>query len=262
MKKLKIVIIISILVGLPVMSFFISKAVLINSPRQEIQPTGIRKTDKIISSGLLVEKDVTQLIAEADVIVYGTIYDNGDPIKIRSVASVRAAADGEDVSGSFSVFTDYYIDPEIILQNRRPEYDISNVPIRLEGGIIDGLEVIAELEPPFEIGNKYLLFLKYPGIGGGYITNETQFYIAGAVQGRYEETEGDPILRTYFGDREITLEELVKQVEEFEASGEPVKTQWEEFLENQNHNIETGFITQEEYDRFIEEAQMYAEIIE
>ena len=33
---------------------------------------------------------------------------------------------------------------------------------------------------------------------------------------------------------------------------------YQEFLENQQYNLETGFISQEEYDRFLSEAQRYA----
>ena len=35
----------------------------------------------------------------------------------------------------------------------------------------------------------------------------------------------------------------------------------DEFLENQKHNLESGFISQQEYDSYLAEENMYAEIV-
>jgi hypothetical protein len=133
---------------------------------------------------------------------------------------------------------------------------------------VEQVKVIAEDAPVLEIGQKYVVFLYHPGRGGGYNTQGNYFYVTGASQGVYEESSesdgesGYVLTRQSADGATLTQEELIAQIATVEASNIPHRTRMEIFSENIAKNLESGFISAEEYDQLLEDAQTYAQIID
>lgn len=201
-------------------------------------------------SGLLVEKDSEDLKKESMLIVRGKVIGQSDPFEILPV-----------FGDSPSIFTDYYIEVYEIL---RGDCDsTAPVTVRIQGGIIGNYGVYVEDTAELNVDDEVLLFLYAPGMGSGYNTKGDYYYVLGELQGAFFEEYDD---NTYINDttgKEIDMSEFAAEIELFNANN-PVNENlvYEEFLENQEKNLESGFITQEEYYQIIEEASEYAAIID
>jgi hypothetical protein len=207
--------------------------------------------DTITISGSLAEKDLTQLILYSDIVVTGRVIEKSEAIKIRPVTG-----------GDYSLFTDYYIKAIDVLKGENTFEINMQIPVRIQGGKTDNLEVIVEEAPELIIGEEYLLFLFRPGRGGGYNTEGNYFYITGAVQGIYSvvnhgETQ---FFISQMDNPELTIENVISRINE--NIHIEVKTKMEEFLENNLRNLESGFITEDEYYQFIEGANTFATIVD
>jgi len=62
---------------------------------------------------------------------------------------------------------------------------------------------------------------------------------------------------------EVVYHEIAEQIEEYTEEN-PVNENivYDEFLNNLNLNLESGFISQDEYNRLLAEAQVYATILD
>lgn len=225
-----------------------------------------------IKSGILNELSMEELIEESALIIYGTVTGNSDPFEIMSV------------SNGSSIFTDYYIQPSIVF---RGDASISDpITVRMEGGKIGNVEVIAEEDAELNVGDSYILFLYKPGMGGGFNTEGDYYYIKGCHQGVFE-SDADFLfdVNTIAGDAdELDIEEIIQENEDLlfaseseelfelaEFVGEVQESNIESpidetlevntFMDNLKKNLETGFITQEEYDMYLAETSQYAKII-
>jgi hypothetical protein len=201
-------------------------------------------------SGLLAAKDIPQLIMESDIIVFGKVIEASDPIKICPVGG-----------GDYSLFTDYYFDAIDVLKSSELFDNMNRIPVRIHGGVTKDLIVVHGEEPKLTIGNEYLLFLFKPGMGAGYNTEGEYCYVTGATQGTYSFVNNDGIqkLVPQLGTQTLTMGELKQQINDF--SSVAVKTKMEIFKENLLKNIESGFISEDEYSIFLDEANTYATII-
>jgi hypothetical protein len=234
------------------LSFFIVFISIQNGNTQPQELLSIQdETKKVIISGLLVAKDIPLLIMESDIIVFGKVIEASNPIKIRPVGG-----------GDYSLFTDYYFKPIEVLKSSEFFDNISKIPVRIQGGVTDDLIVFHEGEPKLEIGNEYILFLFRPGMGAGYNTEGDYYYVTGATQGTYTFVINDTIqeLVPQLGAQSLTMNELKQQISNF--SNVAVKTKMEVFQENLLKNIESGFISEDEYSIFLDEVNTYATIID
>lgn len=219
------------------------------------------RTTCVISS-LLAGMSQEELIENSTLIMKATLIDKSSGFQI------------EAVYGGKSIFTDYYFEPEEIL---RGEAENSPVTVRINEGIADGIEVINETPYGFEIGGEYVLFLYAPSYGGGYNTEGDYYYVTGAQQGVFrldsvQSRSTDEVYQsvifedvpeeTIRASDELTSFVLSDFSEEIAAMNESAPPQedldYQKFLEAQQENLESGFISQEEYDRFIWESQQYA----
>jgi hypothetical protein len=205
--------------------------------------------DTIAVSSSLVAKDVPQLIESSDIIACGTVVSKNAPIKILPV-----------FGGDFSIFSDFIFEIENSYLHANATPENSSVSVRIHGGTVDGLNVIVEEAPVLEVGGKYLLFLYRPGRGGGYNTVGDYYYVNGASQGIYIMNENE-YTRQLSGTN-IEIEVLQSLIAEYEATGTPRITALEEFTQNQIRNLDSGAITEEEYETFITNANTYATIID
>ncbi len=205
----------------------------------------------VVVSGSIAEKDLNELKKNSTLVVYGEVVDVSEPFKVKPVGG-----------GDASIFTDYYIDAKNILRgDKKSLSDTSKIPVRIQGGEIDGMTVVAEEETTLVVGETYLLFLIDPNRGGGYNTDGEYFYINGLKQGVYKEkTNGN--LENEKSNEKINLGSIISEMAKINKEV-PLSTKEEDqFYENLEKNLASGFIDEEEYNTLIENSEIYAEIIE
>ena len=126
--------------------------------------------------------------------------------------------------------------------------------------------MIWEDAPTLEVDETYLLFLYKPQMGGSFNTEGDYYYLSGDTRGIYPVDSATTFSRTTNdvytssdGTKRISHNELIQLIDQVnEEIPADIDMRYQEFLENQQYNLETGFISQEEYDRFLSEAQRYA----
>ena len=196
-------------------------------------------------SSALVYRSLDDLMVTSDLILRGSVISSSS-FKIAPV-----------FGGEPMIFTDYLIRPAAVLRGEAK----NDVTVRIKGGNLDNETVISDAGPDLTKGEEYLLFLYSPNMGGGYNTEGDYYYVRGANQGAfskaYEETYKSAVSGTELSYSKLSndLSAINKEV--------PVGTysSLNEFIANQKKNIETGFITQEEYDRGMKEIEIYAAIV-
>jgi hypothetical protein len=197
-------------------------------------------------SGILAEKTFDALTTEACLIVKGTVADRSEAFQIRSP------------SGSLANHTDYTIDITNVFRGNAEQS--GGITVRVQGGTVGEYTETYEHSPVLEEGKDYLLFLYKPGRGGAFNTNGDYYYILGLSQGIYaEQTDGTYVSQSGSIVTNAELEAAVSAL-----SDTPVDTDFfrNEFLSNQARNLESGFITQEEYENMIANIDIYASAVE
>lgn len=192
-------------------------------------------------SGLLAEVSTEDLFSQSSLIVRGRVSGHSDAFQIQSP------------SGSVANFTDYYFTVDNIL---RGNYEPSTVTVRLHGGTVGNYTEIYEDAPTINEDTEYLLFLYRPGRGGAFNTEGDYYYILGLTQGIFvEESEGVFLSET--GEK-LTSNMFLSTIADV-----PVNENYfrEQYIHNQQLNLENGFITQEEYDSRMANIDQYATII-
>jgi len=179
--------------------------------------------------------------------------------KIVKQSEIFTVTPASGVEGSN--FSDYYLQVSDVLRGEASKTDL--VPIRIEGGDTKELSVVVECQPDIKIGDEVIALLYKPNMGGAYNTDEDYYRIVGMDQGLYFINNGDSkktIAENHRGES-VDFKELEKKMSAFTKKN-PINYNWvyEEVMENVKKNLETGFISQEEYDSIIDEIGKYATV--
>lgn len=180
-----------------------------------------------------------ELVQHASLIVLGSITKSSDPFGIRPVFG------GDPVN--------YYDWTVIIESTYRGEAASNTITVRTP----------ADFGERLQAGSSALMFLYQPGMGGGYNTEGDYYYIYGRDLGLYYLTDAQTPCRVYnMAGTTKTWDSFMDEIAGLSAQY-PVneKLEYEAALENLKTNLETGFITQAEYDNYLAELQVYAEIV-
>jgi len=202
------------------------------------------KGDTMYISGTIVERDLDDLLEKSCLVVEGTVVGHSDSFQIKSI------------TGAVANYTDYYLETSTIL---RGETEDKEVTIRVQGGTVDKYTEIYENSPALKVGDTYLVFLYEPGRGGSFNTAGEYYYILGLTQGVFTKNGN-----SYTPQNGLTVSTEELQIKVTAKSDNPVDEYYfrNEYIENQKRNLETGFITQEEYDSLMKNIDVYATIIE
>lgn len=213
----------------------------------------------MVKSGVLAEVTYDDLLQDASVIVKAHTTNISEAFSIQSV------------NGAVSNFTDYTLEADRVLKGRLAENETFTV--RLEGGTVNGQKVVVEEAPQLSVDEPVLLFLYQPNMGGGFNTEGDYYYVLGMMQGAFYPEKGSDekthaASTTTFTNKlgtSISLQTLANDLANMQQTVETNDANdngvYEKFLENQKKNLESGFITQEEYEQGLNEAKQYATII-
>lgn len=205
-------------------------------------------------SNMIAEKTTEQLIEESDLIAVCELKEISDAFQI------------ESVGGGVMNFTDSYFETTEILRGDPPD-DSGIITVRTQGGMVDNWSVVMSDKYEFQYDKKYLLFLVHAGMGGGYNTEGDYYYLNGSWQGIFplEETTtnslkaSSEIIENGRGTDSIQLDAVRSEIEALNKIGPPDENAaYEKAMENQKANLDSGWITQEEYEEALEIYQQYA----
>lgn len=195
-------------------------------------------------SGTLVERSLDDLYEQSALVAYGTITGQSEAFQI------------QNVSGPIANFTDYYFR---INSTLRGSAESDTVTVRVQGGTVGNYTEVYEFSPSLEADNEYLLFLYKPGRGGAYNTAGDYYYVLGLTQGSFsEDSNGNFVSES---GEVISQESLISALNADDL--DPVDENYfrNEYIANQQRNLENGFITQEEFDEMMENIDQYATIV-
>jgi hypothetical protein len=192
--------------------------------------------------GLLEEKSVDDLFEQSSLAVVGVVTGTSAGFQIRSP------------SGSIANFTDYYVSVSDLI---RGSTDGEMITVRVQGGTAEGITEIYEPTATLEEGEEYLLFLYQPGRGGAFNTEGDYYYVLGLSQGVFSSNDS-----SHFVSQSGTV--LAQETLVSRAMEKPVDEDYfrNEFINNQELNLENGVITLEEYNEAMENLDVYATIVE
>lgn len=210
-----------------------------NNTSREAPPkkANITEPEKIYKMhGQLPEMSLNRMVERSSLIVYGEIIDHSDSFVVKSGYGDRRA------------YTDYYLKPHEIL---RGESKGDEITIRLEGGYLDGHFMESVNEAKLEVGKEYLLLLEKPR---KISQTESDFYfVTNKSQGAFEVENNlfnieDSVIVSDWSMAEFKnqLTFLSKKYPVVENLAE------QETDENMKENLESGWITQKEYDEYLE----------
>ncbi len=242
-------------------------------------------TEIITAEGVSVEENLFEVSERSSLILYGRVSHISEPILLRTVYD------------SVSVHTDVEITPEKVF---RGEAD-KTVTVRLSGGLVGKEYIEYQDEPELCLGKEYLLFLQQPDRGYGvngpgeyYILTslwrsvfaalpESQQKIAALSAPQEKQSDvflansskalptenfvivdqwEDIVKGLSVSEAVLPLNTLEKVYPEFNKSY-PVKEGriYQETLEAYKANLESGFLSQEEYEYYLSVIDVYAEEI-
>lgn len=194
-------------------------------------------------SGQLPHRTTDDLFQQSSLVALGQVTDISDAFRI------------ESTSGGTAIYTDYTF---TISRLVRGTNTAESVTVRVPGGTVDHYTEVYEPCAKLEKDGEYLLFLQRPYGGGAYNTAGDYYYVLGLAQGAFTAVDEE---KTQFVSQlgvELDLGQMAMAY-----ADEPVDENYarREFIENQQWNLESGFITQEEYDQFMAELDVYATIL-
>ena len=201
--------------------------------------TRIRGLQLSIVSGCLAHFSIEDLLADSSLIAIGKVTGKSKSYYI------------ETADGSSCMYTDTYF---TITNTLKGEPYAETVAIRQEGGSIDINTVIVNTEPKLKEGQEYLLFLYNPKHGGSFETQDDYYRIYGLPQGTFVKAEDGEF---YNIETNAPLPEKVfisPHLDE-EVDEDYFRKKVEEAYRN---NLATGFITEEEYEQYMRELDVYA----
>ncbi len=207
--------------------------------------------NKQIVSKMIASKSVGELIEESNLVAICTYKEPSESFQVLYT------------NGGGSIYTDYYFEVNETFRGEAPEDGI--VAVRQEGGTIgnDVLEVSPSCD--FEVGKSYLLFLYHPSVGSGRNTEGNYYYIRGHIYGAYP-IDASSLMRVNstqvvneIGSNPIEVGSFQQQVEFYNEKTPPTEDiVIQESIENMQENVRTGMMTQEEYDKAMDEMDEYA----
>ena len=235
-------------------------------------------------SDMIVSYDILELAERSSAVVYGTVTEISDPFYVKGV----------NILGSM---IDVTIKPKAIFRGKERE----SYTLRIEGGPLYGVETEYLDIPEFILGSEYLLFLTAPNCGGALNTKGDYFYLAGYYQGVFVPVQQEKIQKyiadsnttndTFFVNSKNVSNGNIKNdvsydvLTDIEGCISPIHAIFSlqqltqnmpsvnkaypidldrsrnESLDAYATNLKNGFISQEEYDRLVQELEVYAEIL-
>ncbi|MDR1131176.1 MAG: hypothetical protein LBL15_02015 [Oscillospiraceae bacterium] len=181
------------------------------------------------------------------------------------------------LGGSPTVHTDYYIEPLEVLRGE-PAEKSKPITVRARGGENDKM-IVVNGNLSLIAGQEYLFFLDKPVTGGGYNTKGDYYYVSGGGSigvfvASGDETRknerGSSVPKTFYPYEASVLNDKALDYLSFAAAirsyneGHPVDEMFiaERYYRDIKANLESGFITQEEYAQSIACLDIYASIVE
>lgn len=253
-----------LLIGLPLLlTCLITVLVLINHTNSK-KRTG-QQEERVVgySHALTAAMSREEMTEASDLIVKGRIIDKKD-------LQIKPAFDG----GRVLEATDYYVELSDVL---RGEAEAETVTVRVIGTPADDIEYVSNILPVLFPGQEYLFLLYQPGMGGGYNTEGNYYYIMNSNMGVYENSGGTylQVLETvdaYDAQTQTiaeTKEEIIADYDTYtqdvmrinETSPAAPGHAKEATFDVMKSNLETGWISQEEYDAMAKESEIYASIV-
>lgn len=243
---------------------------------------GNQNTDKTASVTATSNKEHTSVITQN---ISGTVagLTQDDLIERSCLVAIGTVANSESFQiqpangADPSVFTDYTVKVSDIT---RGEVEADSIIVRVQGGKTETLATVADEEAKLENNKTYLLFLYKPERGGDYNTEGDYYYVTGAFQGAYEiGTDVSVSMNTSFladteanndiqcvnskdTEAEWLLSDAVENVQEInDKHPADVNYMRDQAHENMRANVESGMMTEEEYNQAIAAEQEYATII-
>ena len=212
------------------------------------------ETMEIHMNASLPEMTVEEIAEESNLVAIGTLKEISPGFCIQSV------------EGGTMNYTEYYFQISDTCRGVAPDNEDQIAAVRIPGGEANGVNMIWEDAPTLEVDETYLLFLYKPQMGGSFNTEGDYYYLSGDTRGIYPVDSAtafskttDDVYTSSDGTKRISHNELIQLIDQVnEEIPADIDMRYQEFLENQQYNLETGFISQEEYDRFLSEAQRYA----
>ena len=197
---------------------------------------------KVFISGTLVERSLEDLFSKSALVVRGTVNESLETFRI------------QNTNGDAAIFTDYKFDVSELVRGNDLDDELI---IRVQGGTIGNMTEVYEHSPELKSKNDDLLFLYKPARGGAYNTEGNYYYILGLTQGTFVMNEEG----NFISESGTVL--FADDIDQYVKSADPVNVNYfrEEYIANQKHNLETGFITQEEYDELTKKIDEYASIV-
>lgn len=190
------------------------------------------------------EYSIQDLVKYSDIIATGEVIEVSKPLEIKPVGG-----------GDSSLFTDYTIKLNQVIENKSGLTD--TVVLRVRGGESDELIVVETDMEQLAVGTEYLFFLNAPQTGGGYTTKDDHMLLTGGSQGLLSDdaTKGIFVNESYSGVSEEDIASMLNDPALKKTAEE------EDPFYALEENLESGFITQEEYDETIKELSEYAEVV-
>lgn len=212
------------------------------------------ETMEIHMNASLPEMTVEEIAEESNLVAIGTLKEISPGFCIQSV------------EGGTMNYTEYYFQILDTCRGVAPNNEDQIAAVRIPGGEANGVNMIWEEAATLEVDETYLLFLYKPQMGGSFNTEGDYYYLSGDTRGIYPVDSAttfsgttNDVYTSSDGTKRILHNELIQLIDQVnEEIPADIDMRYQEFLENQQYNLETGFISQEEYDRFLSEAQRYA----
>lgn len=198
--------------------------------------------------GILEEKTEDQLFEQSSLLIIGTVKGNGNSFQVRKA------------TGETGNFTDYEIDVANTLRGNLEQF---SVVVRVRGGTAGGVTEICTPGPELKTGEEYLLFLYKPARGGDFNTEGNYYYVLGLTQGVFQKVSNNAeklttdVYKSQNG-HEITYARIQERANEYPVNELYFRT---EYIENQQRNLENGFITQAEYEQIMSNIDVYESVV-
>ncbi len=169
----------------------------------------------ITSNASYIEMSLDTLIAEADLIVTGSV-DTIHPSRWNTLdGKLPKGTTVNTITPDKVIFTDANLSVDQILKGQSNQ---RTVRIRSLGGVVEQDQMIVSGVAPLEMGNTYLLFLGRD-TGSTAAIDPGHYFVRGGLQGLYEVFGGKAIsLR-----EEWQLEELIAYIQN--SLAQPIPTQ-------------------------------------
>ncbi len=204
---------------------------------QSTEPT---EEDTLYISSLIAAKTEDDLFSQSILVATGIIHDEHDVTQVTS----DSGAQYNSTNYTFEISQIYRGSAE------------NRVTVRVEGGAAGGRNEVYEPTADLKDGKEYLLFLYRPNLGDNYYVDDEAYYVLGLNQGTFEPADGGYASQS---GAFLSEETLLARADEFPLDPDYFRR---EFLQNQQNNRNSGFITQEEYDQLIASIDVYAQIVE